>query len=317
MTDPDAAFAPTPSESPHYVVGVDGGGSGSRALVLDLEERELGKAEGPPALIDPANPEKAAEAISETVKRSVRKAGLELPARALWTGLAGAGRASAREAVEVVLRSERLALETKVGMDVEGAHWDAFRSGPGFLLAVGTGSMVWGRDPNGLTVRVGGWGSPLSEEGSGYWLGLEALRAVVRAADHRDPPTLLTPTLLADLHLPDAQALVPWIARASKGDVGALAPTVLELADQGDPAAKAILGRGLEALAMHLAVVQRTWEPWGDRFPLALAGGLLEEGGPLREAVMDLSTEMKAELHPNPVIPVRGAALLALKLASA
>jgi N-acetylglucosamine kinase-like BadF-type ATPase len=284
---------------------------------LDLQGLELGKAEGPPALIDPSDPGSAAAAITETVKAAVRQAGLELPARALWTGLAGAGRPGAREAVEIALRSEGLALDSWVGMDVEGAHWDAFQSGPGFLLAVGTGSMVWGRDPDGGTFRVGGWGNPLSEEGSGYWLGLEALRAVVRATDHRDPPTLLTPTLLAALHLPDPQALIPWIARASKGEVGALAPTVLEIARGGDPAAQAILSRGLEGLALHLAVVRRAWAPWGDRFPLALSGGLLEVGAPFRDPVVELVTEMKAELYTAPVIPVRGAARLAQKLASA
>ncbi len=141
-----------------------------------------------------------------------------------WPGPAAAG---TREAVEIALRSRRLALETRVGMDVEGAHRTPSGPGPGVLLAVGTGSMVWGRDPEGREMRVGGWGGQLGEEGSGYWFGMEGLRAVVRAADRRDPPTRLTAALLGALQLPSAPDLVPWVARASKAEVGALAPLVL------------------------------------------------------------------------------------------
>ena len=154
----------------------------------------------------------------------------------------------------------------------------------------------------------------MGEEGSGYWLGMEGLRAVARAADLRDPPTLLTPALLGALHLPEAQDLVPWVARASKGEVGALAPLVLEAATQGDSAARAILTRGLEALGRHLDVVGDFWTPWGTSFPLAVVGGLLEEGRPLREPVLEMALRRGADLHPDPVIPVRGAAQLALGL---
>ncbi len=301
-------------EVPSFVVGVDGGGTGSRALVVDLHGRELGKAQGPPALIDPSNPGAAADAIALTLRKALAQARLRPPARALWMGLAGAGLSGAREAVEIALRSQGLALETRVGMDVEGAHRDAFGPGPGVLLAVGTGSMVWGRDPGGGEMRVGGWGGRLGEEGSGYWLGMEGLRAVVRAADLRDPPTLLTPALLGALHLPDAQDLVPWVARASKGEVAALAPLVLETAAQGDSTAGSILATGLEALGRHLDVVSEIWAPWGSSFPLAVVGGLLEEGRPLREPVLEMALRRGADLHPDPVIPVRGAARLALGL---
>lgn len=297
-----------------FVVGVDGGGTGSRVLLMDLRGRSLYLAEGPPGLVDPSDPEGAAGAMAATVRDAVRSAGLGLPARALWAGLAGAGRVEARRAVQEALEPLGLALRVGVGMDVQGAHRDAFGSGPGFVLVVGTGSMGWGRDPEGREVRVGGWGSFLGEEGAGYWMGMEALRAVARAADGREPPTLLVPTLLEALRLPDPHSLIRWVSEASKAEVGALAPLVLAAASTGDAAARGILDRGLEALGRYLDVLARAWAPWGGSFPVALAGGMAGEGGPLRDALTRMVGERGGSLYPEPVNPARGAARLALEL---
>jgi len=117
---------------------------------------------------------------------------------------------------------------------------------------------------------------------------MEGLRAVARAADRRDPPTLLTSTLLGALDLSDVQDLVSWLARASKGEVSALAPLVLEVASKNDSTAKGILLSGLSAVALHLDVIQETWPPGEYPIPLALVGGLLEEGGPLRRPVIEM-----------------------------
>jgi len=298
-----------------FVVGVDGGGTGSRVFLMDLQGRELHVAQGPPGLVDPSDPQGAAAAMAATVREAVDRVDLRLPARALWAGLAGAGRSEAREGVEAVLGALGLALEVQVGMDVQAAHRDAFGADPGCVLVVGTGSMGWGRDPEGWEVRVGGWGSLLGEEGAGYWMGMEALRAVARAADGRESPTLLLPTILETLHLPDPHSLIPWVAWAGKGEVGALAPLVLEAASRGDPAARGILDRGLEALGRYLDVLARAWASWGSSFPVALAGGMAAEGGPLREPLARMVAEQGGILHPGPVIPARGAALLALELA--
>lgn len=127
-------------------------------------------------------------------------------------------------------------------------------------------------------------------------------------------PTHLTAAILGALQLPSAPDLVLWAAQASKADVGALAPLVLGIAAQGDSAAGAILDAGLEALGRHLDVVRKVWAPWGNSFPLAVVGGLLEEGGLLRGPMLEIALERGAALHLDPVIPARGAARLALGL---
>jgi N-acetylglucosamine kinase-like BadF-type ATPase len=307
---PEGSGKPAP-----FVVGVDGGGTGSRAVLMDLQGREIHMVGGPPGLVDPSDPQGAARAMAGVVREVVLQADLGLPAEALWAGLAGAGRVEAREGVEAALAALGLAHEVRVGMDVQGAHQDAFGGGPGLVLVVGTGSMGWGRDPEGREVRVGGWGSFLGEEGAGYWMGMEALRAVARAADGRGPPTLLVPAILEALHLPDPHSLIRWVAAASKGEVGALAPLVLDAVSQGDASAKDLIERGLEALGRYLDVLARAWAPWGVSFPVALCGGMAEEGGPLREPLARMVAERGGILHPGPVVAARGAARLALGLA--
>jgi glucosamine kinase len=297
------------------VVGLDGGGTGSRVLFMDLHGADLHMTEGPPGLVDPSDPRAAAQAMAVVVRGAADHLGLPLPARALWAGLAGAGRPESRRAVEEELGALGLAQRVRVGMDVQGAHRDAFGNGPGFVLVVGTGSMGWGRDPDGMEVRVGGWGSFLGEEGAGYWMGMEALRAVARSADGRDSPTLLLPLVLETLSLPDPHSVIRWVAEASKGEVGALAPLVLEAASQGDPSARSIVDEGVKALGKYLDVLARAWAPWGRAFPVALAGGMAAENGPLRAPLARMVKERGGVLHTGPVVPARGAARLALDLA--
>jgi glucosamine kinase len=283
-------------------------------MVMDLEGRELGMAQGPPALVDPSNPGAAAEAISGTAGRAVGKAGLVFPAKGMWAGLAGAGRPGAREAVEIALRSLGLAERVGVGMDVEGAHQDAFGEEAGVLLVVGTGTMAWGRDPDGGEIRVGGGGGILGDEGGGYWIGLQGLRAVARAWDGRGEETLLIDLLLSSLHLRHPQDLIPWIAEAGKREVAALAPLVVKAGEEGDPVAGGVLQGALEELARHLRRVRAHWTSWPPPIPVALVGGLAEEGGPLRGPLEALVGEMGGSLQPGPVLPVRGAARKALEL---
>jgi len=286
-------------------------------LILDLEEQEVGRAEGPPALVVPSDPRGAAEAIETTVARAAGESGISLPAGALWAGLAGAGRPGEREAVEIALRSMGLARRVKVGMDVEGAHRDAFGYGPGVLLVVGTGSMAWGQDPEGREVRVGGWGTLLGDEGSGYWFGLQALKAVVRAADGRGPITTLTDTILKGLHLRSPHALIPWTASATKGEIASLSPLLLEAGVAGDPAAAEILEEGLEALLGHLQVVRSRWPHAGGAIPMALVGGVVDASAPFRRRLEALVEGVGGRLTPHAVIPVRGAAQMAMALAIA
>jgi len=179
------------------VVGVDAGGTGSRAVVvLDgvlVERRELG----------PLNVLLHADAVDRLAELLT-----EVGASAAGMGLAGvrsAGRAASLGA-ELTTRS---GATVAVGDDTDAALAGAFRGGPGIVLVAGTGSGAAGRDAAGRAARVGGHGFLLGDEGGGYWIGREAVRAALRAADGTGPSTALI-ALVEDAFgsLADAERLV-------------------------------------------------------------------------------------------------------------
>jgi glucosamine kinase len=192
------------------VVGVDGGATQARALVTDLEGRTRGRATAGAALGRPSEPVAVVPGLLALTRSAVEDAGAELPVAALCCALAGVGRERERDLVERALAGAGVAQRVRVVTDAEAALHDAFRDGPGIVLIAGTGSVAWGRGPDGRVARAGGWGALLGDEGSGYALGLGALRAVLRAHDGRARPTTLTGAVLRETGLNEAAELVRW-----------------------------------------------------------------------------------------------------------
>lgn len=294
------------------VVGVDGGGTHTRAVVVDREGNELARAEAGPAVVGSSAPGLAVRAVAKAAREAVTAAGGTLPVGALWAGLAGAGAREVRLAVTKELVAADLARSVVVGTDVEAAFHDMFAEGPGVLLIAGTGSIAWARGPDGRTIRVGGWGERLGDEGSGYAIGLAALRAVARATDGRGPSTSLVDAVMERVGAETPRKLIPWAAGAAKGDVAALVPLVSVAASAGDAVAAEILERAVSDLSAHLAAAVERAGPWPEPPELALWGGLLGEGGPLREAVVREAGSYPVRLSDRPVDPAMGAAKLAL-----
>ncbi len=292
---------------PGLHIGVDGGGTRSRALVGDAGGRALGAADGGPGLIDPADPRVAAVAVAGVAREASRRARARLPARALWAGLAGAGNERGRAAVEEELRGAGLARRVVVGSDVEAAHADVFGEGPGVLLVAGTGSAVRAVDPRGDVVTVGGWGALLGDEGGGYGIGLDAIRAVLRSADGREPPTDLTGPLLSATGTAGPRELADWAVGASKAEIAALSVAVAEVSKTGDAVAARVIRRALYAVREHLEAVLERTSGWGGRPPVAFVGGLIREGGALREMVAEAAVAAGYEVRGEEVVPERGA----------
>jgi glucosamine kinase len=165
---------------PGVAVGVDAGGSGSRAVVVRdgvvVERRDLG----------PINVLLHADAVD-------RLAAAVTGAGAVAAGFGLAGLRSAAHGRELTAElARRTGARVAVGDDTDAALAGAFAGGPGVVVIAGTGSGAAGRDAAGRTVRVGGHGFLLGDEGGGYWIGREAVRAALRGADGTGPPTALT-----------------------------------------------------------------------------------------------------------------------------
>ena len=298
-------------------IGVDGGGTRSRAMAGDAHGRELGAAGGGPGLINARDPGGAVREVAALVRAAAAAAGVELPVRGLWAGLAGSGHEAARTAAEEGLRELGLAERVAVGSDVDAAHADAFGTGAGMLLVVGTGSIVRAVDPLGEVLTVGGWGALLGDEGSGYRIGLDGVSAVLRSADGREPETALTAALLSSTGTAGPSSLAAWAIGATKGEIAALFSPVATAARQGDTVAARVIHHALGGVrALMEAALART-SGWEGRPPIAFVGGLIREGSRLGPTVAGMASELGYEVRPGPVVPDRGAVKKAIRMTEA
>lgn len=297
-------------------IGIDGGGTRATALVVDAEGRPLARVEGEAGLVLPDRPEAGVDALVELAARALQAAaGDAAPASAaaLCCALAGAGRESTRVAVERALLARRVASRVHVTTDAEAGLVDAFGNGAGILLVAGTGSIAWGRGPDGGIARTGGWGTLLGDEGSGYAIGLAGLRAWLRAADGRGAETGLTERIPAALGTDSPDVAVSWVATASKAEIAALAPCVLEAGATGDAVADRILGEAVGALIDHVVGLHHRLGPWPGAVPLALTGGLIAPGRALRTRLEEAlrATGLHLDVLQRAIDGARGAATLA------
>lgn len=172
--------------------------------------------------------------------------------------------------------------------DLKGDHEAALRGAVGrvgLVLIAGTGSICFGRSAQGQTARCGGWGYLLDDEGGGYALGRDILKAVLRAADGRAKPTALTPAVYRQISAERPEDLIraAYDPIQGKQNIAGLAPLLQEAIDGGDAAAIAIAEHAaVELAAMCAAVVDKL--QLSDSV-LALSGGVLSNISALREAL--------------------------------
>ena len=300
------------------VVGVDGGGSATRVLVTDELGRELASSTGPASAVRPGMASESADIIAATVNAALASAGMShVRPRAICAGVAGTGREPDRDALARELIDRDVADETDVQTDAAIALADAFGDGGGVVLVAGTGSMAFGRGPTGRSMRAGGWGPAIGDEGSGAWIGRRALGIAAASVDGREPETALVGALLTACEVADASGFIGWAAHATPADYSRLVSAVAETAAQGDLRANSLITLAVEDLVLHVRALAR--ELYGDEraaVPVALAGGLMKPGSLVRKRTEHRlkSAVPGGIVHAGEVIPVRGAARAALRL---
>ena len=299
------------------VIGVDGGGTRTRAWVADERGQQLGSAEGPGSALRPGETDRSADVIVSTTREALASCDMtHVTPKVLCVGVAGAGREPERQALWQALVARDVADEIVVHADAAIALDDAFGDGAGILLVAGTGSVAFGRGPTGSTSRCGGWGPVCGDEGSGAWIGRRALSIVTASSDEREPATALVGAVLTAAQVNEVDGLVRWAGLATPADLAALAPVVASVADAGDLRANSLLSMASEELVLHVRTLAR--QLFGDErasVPVAFAGGLLSPGGPLRKRVENrMKTAVPgAQLRSEEVVPVRGAVRGALR----
>src|SRR5262245_17496596 len=217
------------------LLGVDGGGTRCRARLADVHGTVLGEGAAGPANLRLGVQDSMA-AVRAATDQCLNQAGLSFGEPRIVACLALAGACepvTLAQAQAVPLPFLRVILTSDARAACVGAH----AGGDGGIVIVGTGSVGWAI-ADGSDHRVGGWGFPVSDEGSGAWLGCEALRRVLWAYDGLIPWTGLL-RLLFERFDEDGYAIVRWMGAARPRDYASLAPAVVAQAGQGDAIALA------------------------------------------------------------------------------
>lgn len=294
-----------------YVLGLDGGGTKTLAAAQDEEGRELFRLAGGSLNPNGESPAAVRATLAQLLADAQAQAGPGLALGAVCVGAAGVSNPAARALVQEGLAQAGFDGPRLVTGDHEAALAGALGRPEGMILIAGTGSICFGRAA-GRQARAGGRGHLIDDEGSGYAMGRDVLRAVVRAADGRGPATCLAQAVEEVLGVRGMDGLVGYVYAPGrpKKDIAALAKLLPEAARAEDAAALAIYDRAARELALlaHAVAVQL-----GAGGELALAGSALQKDERLRAGL----ERQLAGLCPRlvPVLPrqdaASGAALLA------
>jgi glucosamine kinase len=227
-------FRKSMAERNLLILGVDGGGTQCRARLCAYSGRLLAEAASGPANLR-LGVEASFSSVLDAAHQCLEGAGMahqSLSRIVACLALAGASEPVHLEAAKRQRHPFRAAIITT---DAHAACLGAHDGRDGGVIIAGTGAVAWGLI-KGRTSRIGGWGLPLSDEGSGAWVGSEALRRVLWAHDGRMAWTPLLRELFADFSN-DPHAIVSWTTTGSPREFGAFAPRIADYAGKNDPAA--------------------------------------------------------------------------------
>jgi N-acetylglucosamine kinase-like BadF-type ATPase len=262
-------------------LGIDAGGTKTDCAISNGAEL-LGQATGPTCKLAYVGKEKGRENL-QTVIRRVCDAARVSPTdiQHVCIGMSGASLAEAVQWAQQTIRELIPDSMIYVAGDHVIAHRAAFGTSPGVLVISGTGSISFGRNQAGETARAGGWGPSVSDEGSAFWVGREAVAEALRSFDRGKSNGLLS-TIANSWHVAPEEVI--RLANASEPRFPELAGPVVNAAENGDVQAREIAERAGKALAgLASAVIQRLW-PQGGTVPVALSGGVLQGSELVRQA---------------------------------
>lgn len=303
----------------YYVIGIDGGGTKTATVILDSHGHVIGAGESGPSTFGVVPSDVTQSSIADAVSEACRSGGLPTTKfSAAFLGLGNVVSEIDRSAVRQMAADLDLAPLDKIGVDHDCriALAGGLSGRSGIVLIAGTGTSCFGMNARGDSWRSGGWGPLIDDEGSSYWLGLQAMRAAVLEFDGRGQSTLLTRFIYEKLQLKDMNELMNrlYASGMSRTEIAALSPYIFEAAAQEDTVAFQLIRRGCQSMADSVLAVAQKLEL--EHTELAVVGGLTNAGDmllrPLAEAVharLPQCQVIQAEL-----LPALGAALLALQL---
>jgi len=298
-------------------LGVDGGQSSTTALIGDDSGRVLGMGRGGPCnhVEGPGGREKFLNAIGGCVSGAVGQAGLPSNHRVFHAASMGfsGGPADKLALIRELYEIGKLDVTTDALIALTGAT----AGEPGIIVIAGTGSIAYGRNATGQTARAGGWGYVFGDEGGGFDLTRQALRAILRHEEGWGAPTALRDKLLSATGASNANALLHnfYTTAFPRPQIASYSKLIDEAAREGDGIALELLKRAARELASLAAAVRRQLFNGHGVVPIATIGGVFKSEF-LREhfrALVELEdgNRVQAPIHG----PAAGALLEAYRLA--
>jgi N-acetylglucosamine kinase len=265
----------------NFRIGIDGGGTTTRAVVIDEHNTALGRGEAGSSNHYSVGQEHAVANIRRAVDAALSDAQI-LEREVVSWGLGLAGVCSAAEQSLVRSRLERVAgVQLAVEEDAVAAWAGAFGGEAGAICIAGTGANCYGRNDAGESARADGLGPLLGDRGSGYSIGEATLRAICAADEGSGPQTALLEPVLQKLEAASVEELVQLVYRPDfkRDRVASVVPLVFAHANTGDAVAHRILSDAGDALAATTLAVMRRLH----LARVAPVGGVLSQNSPLRE----------------------------------
>lgn len=269
--------------------GIDGGGTKTAIVVVDAKGVPVYRGQANSSNAAVVGHDQAAETLHRLMLSAAAGCNAQLPFTAAWFGLSGSDRPEDHRILRP--RLEDTATEIMMTNDAELAL-GGLPDRIGVAIVAGTGSICFGQNADGKRARAGGWGHIFSDEGSGYGIAVQALRAFGAQCDGLGPETSLTSRLMEHWEIEDPFSIINRVYDPSttKGEIARLSRIVVEEAEKGDAISRQILEQGAEYLAAFGTSVARRLD-LGPELALAFVGGMLVPVKPYRERVLHLLRE--------------------------
>ena len=301
--------------SQEFVLGIDGGGTKTRAVIMDENNRMLGE-----GLSGPSNPlrvgvAQAASEIRHAVDRACHSASVHRSQLvAAEVGLAGVRRGDLRQRMREALTGLGIH-QLEVVTDADIALFGATGGEQGLVVIAGTGSICCGMNRRGRKSCAGGWGPVAGDEGSGSWIARRALQAVARASDGRGLATELSEAACDyfKARTDDDLAIAIYAPHMTNDRIAGFARFVIDAAEDGDKIARAIVCEAGRELGLAACAVIRKLQMERERFQVAYVGGVFTAGetilGHMRRQIKTLAPRVFTA--PPKLSPAEAAARMA------
>jgi N-acetylglucosamine kinase-like BadF-type ATPase len=257
-------------------IGIDGGGT-KTACALGDADTVLSTSRSAGSNVVRLGEERAGIALREAISQACWSAGVSpLSIEAVCVGASGAGRPEVQQKVQSLVRRVVPRSIVRVVGDHEVALEAALGQSEGVVVIAGTGSIAYGRNAFSETARAGGWGSAVSDEGSGQWIGREAIARALRIAD-----TSFVNAVMRHWKLESHEKLIQYLNQSPPLDFSSLLPLVIA-AQKNDPMLRGVLRDAGAQLAMLVETVLRRLWSRGSVVRVGLVGGVFANSPQVR-----------------------------------